>query len=162
CTDALNMVGAVFSSHGVQLVNEKGDIAVNDDKTRHVLAWFQKLAKFLPNEVFAYDNASNNKELISGKASLIFNPPSAYAVAVRDARKVAEQLWTFPSPKGPLGRYDPTNYYYWGIWNFSKNIPAAKSLLSYISRRENQEKLVEASSGFDIPPYSSFIDFKAW
>ena len=34
------------------------------------------------------------------------NPPSAWAVAVRDAPKVAEQLWTFPSPKGPKGRFD--------------------------------------------------------
>jgi len=85
-----------------------------------------------------------------------------YLAAVRDARKVAEQLWTFPSPKGPMGRYDPTNYYYWGIWNFSKNVPAAKNLLTYISSRENQEKLVAASSGFDTPPWTSFMDFKVW
>ena len=147
CTDALNMIGAMFASYGVQLVDKDGNITVKNDKTRQALEWFQKLAKVLPGEVFAYDNASNNKALVSGQSALIFNPPSAYAVAVRDNRKLAEQLWTFPSPKGPLGRYDPTNYYYWGTWNFSKNIPAAKSLLAYISTRENQEKLVAASSG---------------
>ena len=38
----------------------------------------------------------NNKSLISGQAALIFNPPSAWAVAVRDAPKVAEQCWTLP------------------------------------------------------------------
>jgi ABC-type glycerol-3-phosphate transport system substrate-binding protein len=162
CTDALNMVGAMFASYGVNLVDPKGAITVKNDKTRQALEWFQKLAKFLPGEVFAYDNASNNKALVSGQSSLIFNPPSAYAVAVRDARKIAEQLWTFPSPKGPLGRFDPTNYYYWGIWNFSKNVPTAKSLLTYISSRENQEKLVAASSGFDTPPFASFMDFKVW
>jgi ABC-type glycerol-3-phosphate transport system substrate-binding protein len=146
----------------VQLVDPKGDITVKNDKTRQALEWFQKLAKALPGEVFAYDNASNNKALVSGQSALIFNPPSAYAVAVRDARKIAEQLWTFPSPKGPLGRYDPTNYYYWGIWNFSKNVSAAKSFLSHITSRENQEKLVAASSGFDTPPFASFMDFKVW
>jgi len=162
CTDALNMVGAMFASYGVQLVDPKGDITVKNDKTRQALEWFQKLAKALPGEVFAYDNASNNKALVSGQAALIFNPPSAYAVAVRDARKIAEQLWTFPSPKGPMGRYDPTNYYYWGIWNFSKNVSAAKSFLTYLTSRENQEKLVAASSGFDTPPFPSFMDFKVW
>jgi len=111
CTDALNMIGAMFASYDVHLVDAKGNITVKNDKTRQALEWFQKLAKVLPSEVFAYDNASNNKALISGQASLIFNPPSAYAVAVRDNRKLAEQLWTFPSPKGPMGRFDPTNYY---------------------------------------------------
>jgi ABC-type glycerol-3-phosphate transport system substrate-binding protein len=162
CTDALNMIGAMFASYDVHLVDAKGNITVKNDKTRQALEWFQKLARVLPGEVFAYDNASNNKALISGQAALIFNPPSAYAVAVRDNRKVAEQLWTFPSPKGPMGRFDPTNYYYWGIWNFSKNVSAAKSLLARISTRENQEKLVAASSGFDTPPFSSFMDFKVW
>ena len=162
CTDALNMVGAMFASYGVRLVDEKGNITVKSDKTKQALEWFQKLVKVIPGEVFAYDNASNNKALISGQSALIFNPPSAYAVAVRDAPKIAEQLWTFPSPKGPLGRYDPTNYYYWGIWNFSKSVPAAKSLLSFLSTRENQEKLVAASSGYDTPPWPSFMDFKIW
>jgi ABC-type glycerol-3-phosphate transport system substrate-binding protein len=162
CTDAINMAGVVLAAYGAELVNAKGDITVRSDATRQVLEWFKRLAKTMPDRVYAYDNASNNKELISGKAALIMNPPSAYAVAVRDAPKVAEQLWTFSSPKGPKGRFDPTGSYYWGIWNFSKNVPAAKSLLAYLTQREIQEKLVNASSGFDIPPFASFMDFKAW
>jgi len=162
CTDAINMAGVVLAAYGAELVNAKGDITVQSDATRQVLEWFKRLAKTMPDSVYAYDNASNNKELISGKAALIMNPPSAYAVAVRDAPKVGEQLWTFSSPKGPKGRFDPAGYYYWGIWNFSKNIPAAKSLLAFLTQREIQEKLVNASSGFDIPPFASFVDFKAW
>jgi ABC-type glycerol-3-phosphate transport system substrate-binding protein len=162
CTDAINMVGAMFASYGVHLVDAEGSITVKTDATRQALEWFQKLAKTLPDSVFAYDNASNNKALVSGQSALIFNPPSAYAVAKRDNIKLAEQLWTFPSPKGPKGRFDPTGYYYWGIWNFSKNIPAAKSLLSYLTTRENQEKLVTASLGFDIPTFASMMDFKVW
>ncbi len=162
CTDAINMEGAVFASYGAQLVDEKGNVTVKSDATRQVLEWFQKFAKTMPESVFAYDNASNNKAFVSGQAALIFNPPSAYAVAKRDFPKIAEQTWHFPSPKGPKGRMDPTSYYYWGIWNFSKAIPAAKSLLAYISTREVQEKVVTASLGFDIPAFKSFADFKVW
>ena len=43
-----------------------------------------------------------------------------------------------------------------------KHFSAAKSLLSFLSTRENQEKLVAASSGFDTPPFASFMDFKVW
>ena len=140
CTDAINMAGSVFASYGANLVDAEGTITVKTDATRQVLEWFQKLAKTMPDSVFAYDNASNNKALVSGQSALIFNAPSAYAVARRDNIKIAEQLWTFPSPKGPKGRFDNSGYYYWGIWNFSKNIPAAKSLLSYLTTRREPRK----------------------
>jgi ABC-type glycerol-3-phosphate transport system substrate-binding protein len=162
CTDSINVVGIVLAAYGAEMVDAKGNITVKSDATKQVLEWYKRFAKTMPESVYAYDNASNNKELVAGKAALIMNPPSAYAVAKRDFPKIAEQLWTFPSPKGPKGRFDPASYYYWGIWNFSKNIPAAKSLLAYLTTRENQEKLVNASLGFDIPPYNSFMDFKVW
>ena len=127
-----------------------------------MLEWFQRLVRFLPDSVWAYDNAGNNKALISGQAALIMNPPSAYAVAKRDAPDVAKQLWTFHSPKGPKGRFDPSGYYYWSIWNFSKNKSAAKSLLAFLSTRESQDQLVTASTGFDLPVFENLSDFKIY
>ena len=56
--------------------------------------------KFLPPDAPAWDDASNNKWLVSGKGALIMNPPSAWAVAKRDAPQVAEQLWTHGFPAG--------------------------------------------------------------
>ena len=53
--------------------------------------------------------------------------------------------------EGPNGRFDPAQYYFWGIWDFAKNIPAAKSLLAHLATRDIQQ-LVMASSGFNIPP----------
>ena len=72
------------------------------------------------------------------------NPPSAWAVAKRDAPQVAEQLWTFDPPAGPKGRFDPFLPYFWGIWNFSANKSAAKSLLTFLSQRPQVEQLVAA------------------
>jgi ABC-type glycerol-3-phosphate transport system substrate-binding protein len=162
CTDSINVAGSVMAAYGAYMVNEKGDITVKSDAMRQVLDWYKRLSKTLPDSVYAYDNASNNKEMVSGKAALIMNPPSAYAVAVRDKPEIAKQMWTFSSPKGPKGRFDPAGYYYWGIWNFSKNIPAAKSLLAHLAQREVQENLANDSSGFDIPPFASQMDFKVW
>jgi ABC-type glycerol-3-phosphate transport system substrate-binding protein len=160
--DAVNWVGAVFASHGAEPVDAEGNITVKSDATRQVLEWFKKLVPLLPPSVFAWDNAGNNKWLVSGKGALIMNPPSAWAVAVQDAPKVAEQLWTFPAPKGPKGRYDPTNFGFWGIWNFSANKSAAKSLLAFLSTRSSVEKLVAGSHGYDIPPFEKLRDFKTW
>jgi ABC-type glycerol-3-phosphate transport system substrate-binding protein len=161
-SDSVNWVSAVFAGQGAQLVDGEGNITVKSDEVKEDLAWFQKIVPSLPPSVLAWDNAANNKWLISGQGALIMNPPGAWAVAVRDAPKVAEQLWTFHSPKGPKGRFDPCSFGFWGIWNFSTNSAAAKSLLTYLSTRSSVEKLVAGSHGVDIPPFEKLREFRTW
>jgi ABC-type glycerol-3-phosphate transport system substrate-binding protein len=161
-SDSVNWVSAVFAAQGAQLVDAEGTITVKSDATRQVLEWFKEIIPDLPDSVFSWDNAGNNKWLVSGKGAFIINPPSAWAVALRDAPKIAEQLWTFPSPKGPKGRFDATNFGFFGIWNFSTNKSAAKSLVAYLSTRSAVEKLVNGSKGYDVPPFEKLRDFKIW
>jgi len=161
-TDSVDWVGALFAAHGAELVDAKGNITVKSDATRQALEYAKRLVPFLPPDVFAWDDASNNKWLIAGKGALIMNPPSAWAVAKRDNPKVAEQLWTFPAPKGPKGRFTPGLPFFWGIWKFANNKSAGKSLLTYLSQRSVVEQLVSASGGYDIPSFSKLRDFKIW
>ena len=151
--DNVDTAGAIFQSFGADLVDAKGNISVKTDAVRQALEYYKKLAQLLPPDAPAWDNASNNKYLIAGKGALIMNPPSAWAVAKRDAPKVAEQLWTHGMPAGPKGRYAPFLPYFWGIWSFSKNKPAAKSLLLHLSQRASVEKMVVASAGYDLPAF---------
>jgi ABC-type glycerol-3-phosphate transport system substrate-binding protein len=161
-TDSVDWVGAMFASFGADLVDAKGNITVKSDAVKHVLEYSQRLVKAMPEDVFAWDDASNNKYIISGQGSMIMNPPSAYAVAKRDNPKVAEQLWTFEMPAGPKGRFAPYLPFLWAIWNFSKNKAACKSLLAHLLQRENEEKLVDASIGYDIPSFESMRNFRIW
>ena len=160
--DSVDTVGAVFHAFGAALVDAKGDVTVKTDAVRQALDYYTRLAKFFPPDAPAWDDASNNKWLVSGRGALIMNPPSAWAVAKRDAPKVAEQLWTHGFPTGPKGRYAPFIPYFWGIWDFAKNKPAAKSLLAHLSTRAAAEKMVAASQGYDIPSFTNFTDFKTW
>jgi ABC-type glycerol-3-phosphate transport system substrate-binding protein len=160
--DSVAWVDPVFRSHGAALVDQEGNVTVKSDAMRQALEWFKKLAPFLPKDSFAWDDSSNNKFLISGEGALIFNPPSAWAVAVRDNVKVAEKCWTFPSPRGPKGRFDAAVPFFWGTWNFSPNKSAAKSLLTFLCQRSSVEQTVAASKGYDIPPFEGLHDFKTW
>ncbi len=160
--DSVDSAGAFFHAHGAALVDAKGNITVNSDPVRQSLEFYKKLASFMPPDIPAWDDASNNKWLVSGRGAMIMNPPSAWAVAKRDAPQIAEQLWTHGFPMGPKGRYAPFIPYFWGIWNFSKNIPAAKSLLVHLSTRSAAEKMVAASGGYDLPSFTSFTNFKTW
>ena len=100
----MNNTGIIYSAFGAELVNAKGEITVEFDAVNQVLDYMRKLVNFLPPDTVSYDDASNNRALISGQSALIMNPPSAWSVAKRDAPKVAEDCWTFPCPAGPKGR----------------------------------------------------------
>jgi len=161
-TDTNQWVGALFLAYGAQLMDAQGNITTKTDNVKRVLEYGKKLAGFCPADAQAWDDASNNKWLISNRGALIFNPPSAWAVAKRDAPQVAEKCWFGGFPKGPKGRFNPILPRFYGVWNFSKNKPAAKSLLEFLAMRQNAEKQVAASQGYDIPPYPKFTDFKTW
>ena len=119
-TDATDTHGALFKAFGATLVDAKGDIQLKTDAMRQTLEFAQKLVKFYPADAVSYDDASNNRALISGKSALIFNPPSAWAVAKRDAPQVAADCWTFPAPSGPKGRFLPTLSFFWGVWGSAR------------------------------------------
>jgi ABC-type glycerol-3-phosphate transport system substrate-binding protein len=160
--DSVDTAGAMFAAFGAEVISAKGDINVRSDNVRQVLEYAQQLVKHLPADAVSYDDASNNRALISGKSALVWNPPSAWAVARRDAPKVAEDCWTFPAPKGPKGRFIPMGAFSWGIWKFSSNKTAAKELIEFLSQRENVEARCNASLGYDVPPFASMTDFKIW
>ena len=160
--DNVDTAGAIFQAFGAALVDAKGKVTVKSDPVRKALEYYIKLAQWLPPDAPAWDNAANNKYLVSGKGSLIMNPPSAWAVAKRDAPQVAEQLWTHGMPSGPAGRYSPFLPYFWGIWNFGKNKTAAKDLLLFLSQRSSVEKMVDASAGYDLPAFEKLTDLKIW
>jgi ABC-type glycerol-3-phosphate transport system substrate-binding protein len=160
--DNVDTAGAIFNSFGAMLVDAKGQIVVRSDPVRQALEYYKQLAAFLPSDAPSWDDASNNKWLISGRGALIMNPPSAWAVAKRDAPQVAEKLWTHGFAAGPKGRFAPFVPFFWSVWSFSKNQSAAKSLLVHLSSRAAAEKMVEASGGYDLPSFEKFTTFKTW
>ncbi|HJQ55779.1 MAG TPA: ABC transporter substrate-binding protein, partial [Vineibacter sp.] len=160
--DSVDSAGAIFSSFGAVLVDAKGNITVKSDPVRQALDYYKRLAAVMPPDIAAWDDASNNKWLVSGKGATIMNPPSAWAVAKRDAPQIAEQLWTHGMPSGPKGRFAPFVPYFWGIWNFGRNKSAAKSLLLHLSTPAAAEKMVAASGGYDLPSFASLTTFKTW
>jgi len=161
-TDANQTWGATFGAFGADLVNAKGEITIGSDNVMAAMEYCQKLVKFMPADAVSWDDASNNRALISGKAALIWNPPSAWSVAKRDAPQVAADCWHFSAPRGPAGRVVPHRPYFWGIWKFAQNKSAAKDLIEFLSQREQVEALALPVAGYDIPPFTSMYDMKVW
>src|ERR1044072_5002887 len=64
--------------------------------------------------------------------------------------------------QGRKARFAPYVQFFWNVWTFSKNQWAAKSLIVHLSQQAAAEKMVEASAGYDPPPFNSFPTFKTW
>jgi ABC-type glycerol-3-phosphate transport system substrate-binding protein len=162
-TDAVDWLGALFESYGARVMDERGNPTVrNNQNLRQAVDMAVRIARQLPNDVWAWDDASNNRALISGRSALIFNPPSAWVSARRDNPTVGAQCWTVPVPSGPQGRFVGYLPYFWGIWNFSRVQGPAKELLEFLSDRAQAEVQTTTSVGYDIPPFLSMNDFGVW
>ena len=155
--DSNNWLAALFAAYGASIINEGGEISVDSDEVRTVLEYLSRLSDFMPDSVYAWDNASNNRWIISGRGSSTCNPPSAWAVAKRDSPAVAEQLWHHDNPRGPEGRFRTVTPSFWTIWGFSQNIPAAKDLLRHAATKDVVDKMVLASQGYDLPTITSHL-----
>jgi len=161
-SDAVDWVGAFFKSMGVVFIDHDDKIKIDSDETRKALEYMKKLMAVNPPDVYAWDDAGNNRWIISGKGSGIMNPPSSWAVAKRDNPDVAKNIWHHPMPKGPKGRFVGQLPQFYGLWQFSKNKSAAKDLLHYISQRPQVAQLVDASYGYDLPSFKSLYDLDTW
>ena len=161
-SDSVDSVGAFFNNHGAALVTADGDINVRSDEIRAAVEYLVELGPYLAPDAPAWDDASNNKWLVSGQGSMIWNPPSAWAVAVRDAPEIAQNLWTHGAPEGPAGRFCPFLPFFLGVWQFSPNKEAAKSFVRFMSQESSAKRMVEASKGYDIPAYANMTKFKTW
>jgi hypothetical protein len=160
--DSQNWIGPVFHAFGSQVMDADGNITLDSDATREALAFMEELASVMPDDVYAWDDAGNNRWLISGKGSGISNSPSPWAVAKRDAPEVAEQIWHHDMPGGPNGRYIGGSPMFWGIWEFSNEKQAAKDLMLHMLQKEQQAALIQASQGYDLPPFPAFSDNPVW
>ena len=160
--DAQGWLGMVFNAFGAVLIDAGENITVDSEETRIVLEYFARLTQYMPDSIYAWDDAGNNRWLISGRGSCIFNPPSAWAVAKRDAPDVAAQVWHHDAPRGPAGRFRSSVPFFWGIWGFSEAKSAAKDFLLYVNQREVVETMLAASQGFDVPLTLAFRDSAVW
>jgi ABC-type glycerol-3-phosphate transport system substrate-binding protein len=160
--DNVDTQGSLLASFGAELVDAEGNIQIKSAAVRAWLEFNQKLAKFLPADAQSWDDSSNNRALIADAASLIYNPPSAWAVAVRDAPAIAADTWHFPPPAGPKGRFVPHSMNFWGIWEFAQNKPAAKDLIEFLMQPENVDARSTQVMGYDLPPFAKMAESNVW
>ncbi|MGH7332440.1 MAG: ABC transporter substrate-binding protein [Candidatus Rokuibacteriota bacterium] len=164
CTDANISFWSVLWCYGGKVLEADGKTpAINSDKAAQVVEWYKELYRdAMEPEVLSWDNASNNRHLLSGKGSWIHNPISPYVAAVTKQMPIADDINHHGSPGGPAGIHSAPGIVSVGIWKFSKNATLAKDFIKFLFQKENYDAFIVAGSAFNQPPLKGFAEHPIW
>jgi ABC-type glycerol-3-phosphate transport system substrate-binding protein len=111
--------------------------------------------KAMTNEVLSWDDTGNNLLLAGGRGSWIQNPISSLRTIEKDNPELAKKIYISNTPAGPKGRFASVSVDVWGVMNWSKNVPAAKALLTeyYAAYLDG----VKASEGYNQPVLMEYL-----
>lgn len=166
CEDANHILRGILWSFGGKEVEKDGKtVAINSKESIEAYKFVKALyTDTMENEVLAWDDRNNNVCLNSGKCGIILNPISAYISARNDKallpntqRPIHLVINHALPPKGPAGRYMSAAVTYAGIWEFSPLKEVAKEFLAFHFKKENYEKHLVASEGYNQSFLGHFI-----
>ena len=164
CADANTTYWSIAWCHGAKVLEADGKTpAINSDKTVQVIEYYKELYRdAMDPEVLSWDDASNNRGILSGKYSWIHNPISPYNAALKEKMPIADDINHHPSPAGPAGTHSAPPINMISVWKFSKNVPLATEFLKFLFQKENYDAWVVASNAFNHPPLRHLADHPIW
>ena len=107
--DPVDTAGAIFRSFGAALVDANEKITIKTDAVRQALDFYKRCAQFFPPDAPSWDDASNNKWLVAGKAR-DQNPraPGRWPSATRPGGQAIVDARHRPGPRGRFAPFIPT------------------------------------------------------
>jgi multiple sugar transport system substrate-binding protein len=144
-------------SYGASDCDETGKrVTLNSKQTLEVVKLVRALYKeAMEPEVLSWDDAGNNRYLASGRGSWIHNPISAYRSIQKSNPELADKIYLWKTPAGPVRRLAagaPNSYV---IWRFARNKDAAIEFLRYYA--DHWVESFEGSTGYNHPLFANIV-----
>jgi multiple sugar transport system substrate-binding protein len=164
CNDANTTFWSILWCYGGKVLEADGKtIAMRTPEMKATLEYYKALYDgAMTNEVLSWDDASNNRCVVSGHCSWIHNPISAYETARSKNMPIHNDIYLHSTPAGPAGRHWGMGGAELGIWKFSKQIDLAKEFLAYLFEEKNFSDWVVAGNGFNHPALRSYETHRIW
>jgi len=147
----------LMRAFGASLQDEAGNLTINRPSTIEAVKMGAAVYRAgMTDEVFAWDPASNNRYLASGKGSLISNAISALRAIEGQDPDLAGRIRLARCPAGPGGRvglYHVISTYV--VWGFSKNQEAAKRFLVDLAVASRESFI--RSAFYNIPSFPNAV-----
>lgn len=173
-SDSRAILRGIMWGFGASEVGKDGKtITVNSPEMVNAIEYVKELyEKAMDPQVLAWDDASNNRCIGSGKCGIILNPISAYKSALKAKTmtkradgtevQVSDMLDHFIPPKGPAGRHMYAFPLSIGIMSWAKDIELAKDMVRFHFQKENFDAFIQDSAGYNQPLLKDFTDHPVW
>jgi multiple sugar transport system substrate-binding protein len=144
-------------SYGAAECDETGKrVTLNSKQTLEVVKFVRALYKeAMEPDVLSWDDASNNKYLASGRGSWIHNPISAYRTIQKATPELADKIFIWKTPAGPVRRLAAGSPNSYGIWRFARNKDTAIEFLRHYS--DHWFEAFKASTGYNHPLFADIV-----
>jgi len=164
CGDSNTTFWSVFWCYGGKVLEADGKTpAIVSDRTAQVIDWYKEMnSSAMEPEVLSWDDASNNRFILSGKGSWIHNPISHYVVAKQNKLPVAELTGFHPSPAGPAGRHTVGVPRSLGIWKFSRNVEVAREFLRWFFAPAQYHEWILSGDNYNHPCWRDMESHPVW
>ncbi len=137
--------------------NEAGVVTINSKNTVEAVKFMRSLYKDTETaEVFTWDPSSNNRAILSGKASFVLNAISVTRAAEKDNPEMSKQIQLTPALKGPVRRIACEHVMdCYVIWKFAENITGAKQFLA--DYMDDFAEAFKASEFYNFPCFAGTV-----
>jgi len=139
----------MWSNGSYEFSKDGKTIAIDSPETRTALNYAKNLYASMENSVLSWGDVDNNTYFQSGKGSWIYNPISAYRTIEAQNKDLAAKINVDNPLKGSKDQIASIQFTVYGVWNFSKNIDAARWFL--IDYSDDWEGQFTASKGYNNP-----------
>ena len=148
---------SIMYSFGAAVQDEEGNVALNSKQTLEAIKFVKAMyEESMAPDVFTWDASSNNRYMLTGKASLTMNAISITRTAEKNDPEMSKNIWLAKAPKGPIrrmGLQHVMNVH--SIWKFAENIEGAKKfLVDYVS---NFDQAFSASEFYNFPCFPKTV-----
>jgi multiple sugar transport system substrate-binding protein len=155
-----NMANIAFMMcFGSFIQNEENRLTIKSKQTVDALKFMASIYKQgETDEIFGWTPSSNNNFVYSGKGSMILNAISATRTPEDLKLPFVDDLWIWPIPAGPHGRYGLEHVMgVYVIWKFAKNKDAASKFL--VDLCVNYKEATTASKLYNFPSFPGAMPF---
>ncbi len=144
---------ALLWSFGGAEQDERGRPALSSKETIEALKFARALYREAgAPEVFTWDPSSNNRAMLSGRASFVQNAISVTRFAEKENPEMARKIGLTPALRGPVRRIAAEHLMScYVIWKFAENPDAAKQFL--VDLVDRFEDVFRESEFYSFPCY---------
>jgi multiple sugar transport system substrate-binding protein len=153
---------AILYSFGGSEQDEEARLVLGSKNTVEAVKFVKALFReTMSPEVFSWDESSNNRAILAGRASVVLNAISVTREAENknmmvDGKPIGDDIWLAKAAKGPvrrMGLEHVMNVYV--IWKFAENIEGAKKfLVDYVG---NFQRAFDASEFYNFPCFQKQV-----